>query len=206
MMTDPKHPVLLIHGIGDTERVFDKMVRYLRDRGWTAVHTLNLAPNNGDIGLDVLALQIQDYVNRYLASAPAFDLIGFSMGGLVSRYYVQRLGGLERVRHFLTLSTPHNGTWMGYLRHNVGVSQMRPQSPFLNDLNSTVHDLQQVNFTSLWTPYDLIIVPANSSYLPVGSMVQVPVLAHPLMLTDPRSLETVAQVLAGEPLSQPTAA
>ncbi len=187
-------PLLLIHGIDDTPDVFQVMVAYLRDRGWSDLHTLALTPNNGDVGLEKLARQIQDYVDHALCGRP-FDLLGFSMGGIVSRYYLQRLGGLSKVRRFLTLASPHRGTWMAYFRANCGAAQMRPGSTFLEDLNRTAGELEQLDFVSLWTPYDLMIVPADSSIMPVGRHFQVPVLAHPWMLTDARSLHLIAEIL-----------
>ncbi|NJN20738.1 MAG: triacylglycerol lipase [Leptolyngbya sp. RL_3_1] len=193
-MTVSKNPVLLIHGIGDTHRVFQTMATYLGDRGWP-IHTLDLVPNLGEVGLDQLALQVRDYVAMHLTEQP-FDLLGFSMGGIVSRYYLQRLGGLQQVQRFITLSSPHNGTITAYARNRPGVKQMRPGSDFLQGLNSTVHELAQVQFTSLWTPYDLMILPAYSSRLPVGQMGQIPALAHPLMLRDRRSLAAVATALS----------
>lgn len=195
-MTTTRPPLLLIHGIDDTAEIFHPLKTYLRDRGWDDVHTLDLQPNNGDTGLDRLAAQVQEYVDQQLSTAAQIDLVGFSMGGIVGRYYLQRLGGLQRVRRFVTLSSPHNGTWTGYLRTNPGTKQMRPNSGFLKDLNSTMDDLKQVEFTSIWTPFDLMIVPPNSSQLPVGTMVQLPVLAHPLMVRDARSLMMLADVLS----------
>ena len=200
-MSYVRNPILLIHGIGDTQRVFDAMVAYLRDRGW-AIHCLDLEPNQGQMGLDQLALQICKYVEAHLSDRP-FDLLGFSMGGIVSRYYLQRLGGLLKVQRFITLSSPHNGTFTAYARQRPGVKQMRPGSAFLRDLNSTLEDLQQVQFTSLWTPYDLMIVPAHSSRLPLGQMGQIPVLAHPLMLRDRRVFEAVATALSRPITTQP---
>ncbi|MBE7382174.1 MAG: alpha/beta fold hydrolase [Leptolyngbya sp. SIO1E4] len=199
-MISPKNSVLLIHGIDDTAQVFNKMMAYLRDRGWEDIHALDLVPNNGDVGLDQLARQVQAYVDAHMTHADTFDLVGFSMGGIVSRYYVQRLGGAQRVRRFMTLSSPHNGTWTAYLRQNPGVRQMRPNSSFLQDLNASVHELEPVEFTSVWTPNDLMIVPAKSSQLPVGQTIQLPILLHPWMLTDERSLATVAQVLGEVPV------
>jgi triacylglycerol lipase len=196
-----RNPILLIHGIGDDQRVFDSMAAYLGDRGW-AIHCLDLQPNKGQIGLDQLALQICEYVQAHLADGP-FDLLGFSMGGIVSRYYLQRLGGLLKVQRFITLSSPHNGTVTAYARQRPGVKQMRPGSAFLRDLNSTLEDLQQVQFTSLWTPCDLMILPAHSSRLPVGRMGQIPVLAHPLMLRDRRVFEAVATALSRPLTAQP---
>ncbi len=192
-LSSSKNPVLLIHGIGDTHRVFQSMAAYLSDRGWS-VHHLDLVPNRGEVGLDQLALQVRDYVAIHLPQQP-FDLVGFSMGGIVSRYYLQRLGGLQQVQRFITLSSPHNGTLTAYARNRPGVKQMRPGSDLLQDLNSTLAELKQVQFTSLWTPYDLMILPAHSSRLPVGQMGTIPALAHPLMLRDRRSLEAVASIL-----------
>ncbi|MBW4423830.1 MAG: triacylglycerol lipase [Nostoc desertorum CM1-VF14] len=190
-----RNPVLLIHGIDDTRAVFQKMAVHLALQGWS-VHSLNLVPNNGDVGLDELAKQVADYVTATFAPEQHLDLVGFSMGGIVSRYYVQRLGGINRVQRFITISSPHNGTVVAYGSRRPGCLQMRPDSIFLKDLNSDAVILGQLNFTSIWTPYDLMIVPANSSQMSVGSEVIVPVALHPWMLTDPRSLTVVTAALA----------
>ncbi|MBN3923087.1 triacylglycerol lipase [Nostoc sp. NMS4] len=196
-----RNPVLLIHGIVDTEAVFHKMRAYLIQRGWS-VYSLNLVPNNGDIGLDELAKQVADYVTATFAPEQRLDLIGFSMGGIVSRYYVQRLGGINRVHRFITISSPHHGTVVAYGSRRPGCLQMRPDSIFLKDLNSDAVMLGQLDFTSIWTPYDLMIVPANSSQISVGSEVIVPVALHRWMVTDSRSLAVVTKTLA-KPIKLP---
>ncbi|MEH2240565.1 esterase/lipase family protein [Nostoc sp.] len=189
-----RNPVLLVHGLDDTEAVFHKMRAYLIQRGWS-VYSLDLVPNNGDVGLDELAKQVADYVTATFASEERLDLVGFSMGGIVSRYYVQRLGGINRVQRFITISSPHNGTVVAYGSWRPGCIQMRPDSIFLKDLNSDAVILGQLDFTSIWTPYDLMILPANSSQMSVGREVIVPVPLHPWMLTDSRSLAVVKIVL-----------
>ncbi|ODH02681.1 lipase [Nostoc sp. KVJ20] len=189
-----RNPVLLIHGIDDTRAVFQKMAVHLVLQGWS-VHSLNLVPNNGDVGLDELAKQVGDYVTATFAPEQRLDLVGFSMGGIVSRYYVQRLGGINRVQRFITISSPHHGTVVAYGSRRPGCVQMRPDSIFLKDLNSDAVILGQLDFTSIWTPYDLMIVPANSSQMSVGSEVIVPVALHPWMLTDTRSLAVVQAAL-----------
>ncbi|MDZ8138707.1 MAG: triacylglycerol lipase [Nostoc sp. DedQUE04] len=196
-----RNPVLLIHGIDDTEAVFHRMATQLRLEGWS-VYSLNLVPNNGDVGLDELAKQVADYVTATFAPEQRLDLIGFSMGGIVSRYYVQRLGGINRVQRFITIASPHYGTVVAYGSRRPGCLQMRPDSIFLKDLNSDAVMLGQLDFTSIWTPYDLMIVPANSSQMPVGSQVIVPVTLHPWMLTDSRSLAVVTAALA-KPIKLP---
>lgn len=193
-----RNPVLLVHGINDTAKVFSKMTPLLSQRGWS-VYDLDLTPNNGDGSLDCLAQQVEDYVEKAFSPEQLFDLIGFSMGGIVSRYYVQRLGGIDRVQRFITISSPHRGTVLAYGSQRPGCLQMRPDSPFLKDLNRDVSMLERLNFTSIWTPLDLTIVPAKSSQLPVGKDVQVMVPLHPWMLIDSRSIQAVANALS-EPL------
>ncbi|HEY9750404.1 MAG TPA: triacylglycerol lipase [Allocoleopsis sp.] len=189
-----RHPVLLIHGINDTEAVFHSMSRYLNRFGWL-VHSLSLTPNNGHLGLEHLAAQVAHYVARNFAPDQPFDLVGFSMGGIVSRYYVQRLGGIQRVKRFVTIASPHQGTWIAYGSQRPGCVQMRPGSPFLQDLNQDVEMLEQLHFTSIWTPLDLMIVPANSSLMPVGQSVPVWVPSHAWMVSHPYSLQAVAASL-----------
>ena len=193
--SNEKPPVLLVHGIWKTQATFLSMSRYLAARGFT-VHALDLVPNDGRAPLESLALQISAYADATFPPDAPFDLVGFSMGGLVSRYYVQRLRGIERVRRLITISSPHHGTRWAHVRNLPGYLQMRPESPFLKDLNSDVSMLSKINFTSIWTPLDMMILPAHSSRLPVGDEILVSAPLHAFMLRDPRSLEAVAQTLS----------
>lgn len=190
----PRNPVLLIHGIEDTGLVFSKMTVHLKQSGFN-VHTMDLVPNNGDVGLDALAQQIADYVEKNFPHNQMLDIVGFSMGGIVSRYYLQRLGGIKLVQRFITISSPHHGTIAAYASKRPGCLQMRPDSLFLKDLNSDAVMLKDINFTSIWTPYDLIILPANSSQMPFGNEVIIPSMLHPWMLKDIRSLKAVEEAL-----------
>jgi triacylglycerol lipase len=193
-----RNPVLLVHGIWDTGTIFSSMRSYLRKQGH-AVFDLNMTPNNGDKGLEHLAQQISDYVDQNFAPDRPLDIVGFSMGGIVSRYYLQRLGGINRVQRFITLSSPHKGTWVAYGSLRPGCMQMRPNSTFLQDLNQDVAMLELLNFTSIWTPLDAMIVPTSSSLMPVGKDVRVWVPFHALMVSDPRSLQSVSAALS-EPI------
>ncbi len=159
------------------------------------VYTLDLVPNNGDVGLDELAKQVANYVALNFPPAQPFDLLGFSMGGIVSRYYLQRLGGINRVQRFITISSPHHGTFIAYGSWRSGCVQMRPNNAFLLDLNLDVQMLKELKFTSIWTPYDLMIVPAKSSQMPIGKEVVLPVWLHSWMLKDTRVLDVVAEAL-----------
>ncbi len=195
-----RNPVLLIHGFNGSAAIFRAMSAYLAKLGWF-VYDLTLMPSNGDVGIDQLAQQVADYIATTFSPEQPLDLIGFSMGGIVSRYYVQRLGGTERVQRLITISSPHHGTLTAYALERPGCIQMRLGSAFLQDLNQDAAMLEQLNFTSIWTPFDLMIVPAISSKMPVGREVQVPVIYHDWMAIDPRSLDAVVAALS-EPLKR----
>lgn len=197
------NPVLLIHGIFDTVKKFDKMSKYLKNLGWD-VYSLNLVPNYGIVGLDKLAEQVANYVDKTFSPEQPIDLIGFSMGGIVSRYYIQRLGGIDRVERFITISSPHNGTLIGYTVNLAAPNQMRPKSDFLENLNQDIDVLEQMNFTSIWTPYDAMIVPAKSSQIPVGRDIKIDVLLHGWMVSDQKVLKVVTEELKAPVKKQKT--
>ena len=191
-----RNPVLLVHGLYDTVAKFEVLSAYLDQLGWS-VHSINLKPNDGSAPLNDLAKQVADYVDRTFESGQIIDLLGFSMGGLVTRYYLQRLGGVERVKRYITISAPNNGTLTAYSLPLKGITQMRINSSFLQDLNQD-HDqyLSKLQVTNLWTPYDLMILPAHSSKMGIGREISVPVAVHAWMPSDRRVMEIVASALS----------
>ncbi len=42
------------------------------------------------------------------------DIVAHSFGGLVSRYYLERLGGADKVRSLTMMGTPNEGMWLAY--------------------------------------------------------------------------------------------
>ena len=153
MEVSDRNPLLLVHGIWDTSKIFGQLSGYLKDRGWS-VSALDMLPNNCSVGLDKLAEQVANYAEKTFGPDKPFDLVGFSMGGIVSRYYVQRLGGINRVQRFVTVSSPHHGTLMAHALPLKGSIQMRPDSELLQDLNRDASEmLGRLNFTSLLTPF-----------------------------------------------------
>jgi triacylglycerol lipase len=190
-----RNPVLLVHGIIDSSRVFAKMSAYLRNWGWI-VHTIDLVPNDGSVCLSLLAQQVKDYINGNFTVAQKLDLVGFSMGGLVSRYYLQRLEGIKKVQRFISISAPNNGTFMAYLLPSLGITQMRPNSNFIQNLNQDAQELlSKLNFSVISTPFDLMILPPTSSKMSIGKEFEIPVLTHHWMKTDERVFKQIHRLL-----------
>lgn len=188
------NPVVLVPGYRDNASVFARFVSYLTEAQFQTF-PISLAPSDGRVPLETLAGQVADRVTAGFSQGEHLDFVGFSMGGVVLRYYLQRLGGLERTHRFITLGTPHRGTWTAYASNRPGVRQMRPGSPFLRDLDSDIHRLAGISFTSIWTPLDLTIIPARSSAATCAQHEPVTIAHHRALVTSKRSLERVAAAL-----------
>lgn len=191
-----KNPVVLVHGLYDTAAKFKTLASHLRQQGWF-VATPSLTPNDGSGCLAALAHQVANFIDSQFEPGQAIDLLGFSMGGLVTRYYLQRLGGIERVRRYINISAPNHGSILAYSLPLKGISQMRPLSNFILDLNRDWEQYQaRLQVTTLWTPFDLMVLPATSSCLGWGKETALPVWVHAWMLKDPRTLVQVTQALS----------
>jgi len=66
-------PVILIHGIDDTVRLFRRLQPFLEQRGFP-VHSFDLTPNDGKLCLGELAGQVESYVRKRLGAGEAFDM------------------------------------------------------------------------------------------------------------------------------------
>ena len=186
-------PVVLLHGIFSSGDDMERLARHLRSQA-REVFQPTLTPNGGHAPIEDLARQFADFVVQKIGTR-RFDLTGFSMGGLIARYFLQRLGGVEKVGRFITMATPHHGTHMARLGNLPGWVQMRPGSEFLRDLASDADTLRGVNFTSLYTPLDAVIVPARSSEMPQARNVRIWAALHPSFILERRCIRAVAAAL-----------
>jgi triacylglycerol lipase len=172
-----------------------RLEKHLRSQG-RLVFAPSLRPATGSASIEELAVQLASFAAQNVPGGK-FDLVAFSMGGLVSRYYMQRLGGLKRVEHFVTMATPHQGTKMAWLHPGQGAMQMRPRSRFLQDLDRDADVLRTIKFTSFYTPLDAIVIPARSSVGPQAQNICMVVPIHPSFLLEKRCLKAVDRALGG---------
>ncbi len=190
----PIHTIL-VPGWLDNVRTLSRLRTFLEVKGHKAI-ICSPQPSDGSAPIQLLAQQLADFVAGGFADDEPVNLFGFSMGGLIGRMFLQEMEGWRRVRKFVTVATPHRGTLTARLATHQGAMQMRPDSEFIAGLNRDLSALERVQFTSIWSPFDLTIVPATSSVLPAGRARRIWSPAHGIMMYDPNVMRVIAQVLA----------
>lgn len=186
--------VVLVHGFLETGSAFTLMRKRLQAKGCECL-VVKLKPNDGRGGLSKIAEGLQRDIDTAFGPKERITVIGFSMGGIVSREYLQNLGGAKRCDKFFTISSPHHGTLAAWLYPTQGVEEMRPGSPFLKHLAATESHLGDMPVVSYRTPFDLIIVPADSSVWDRAENISHPALMHPFMVTSHTVLSDIERRL-----------
>jgi PKD repeat protein len=141
-------PVLLVHGFGGSPTgTWGTMKERLENDGFK-VETVLLEPY-GDIkdNANVLAQKIHGkggMLDQY--NVNKVDIVAHSLGGLVSRWYIQHDAYRNDVNKLIMLGTPNHGVWDANLAAAVGyvnpaAEQMIPNSPILNNLNNGILNL-----------------------------------------------------------------
>ncbi|MFJ7944870.1 esterase/lipase family protein [Streptomyces sp. NPDC096354] len=156
-------PVVLLHGFIDNRSVFVLLRRSLTRHGWHHLESLNYSPLTCDIrtAAELLGRHVEEICGR--TGHHEVDIVGHSLGGLIARYYVQRLGGDRRVRTLVTLGTPHGGTAVAPMAsaHPI-VRQMRSGSAPIEELRRPAPGCR-TRFVSFWSELDQVIVPAEAA-------------------------------------------
>jgi triacylglycerol lipase len=177
--------VVLVHGFLNGGGIMRGLERHLASVGHTCFAP-SLKPCDARCGLPAMGLQLDRFIGATLPEDARFALVGFSMGALISRYYLQELGGHRRVGAFFSIGGPHSGTLTAYAYPSEGVYQMRPRSDFLGRLDRGVGRLAGIPITCYWSPYDLMVRPGASARWKQADQVRIPAPLHSLMIFDRR--------------------
>ncbi|RVW03736.1 alpha/beta fold hydrolase [Rhodococcus spongiicola] len=224
----PRHPnpVVLAHG-SDSDAYTDwaALSPMLAAQGF-CVFVLNYGADGkpGKYGRGDMASsagEVADFVERVRASTGAdrVDLIGYSQGATVTRYFVNRLGGADVVNRWVGMASPtYGGTMFGIVPllqllpysdriaeflTSKAVSQHMRGSPFLTALNAGGDTVPGVQYTTIGSRYDEMIQPYTNIALRGPGAVNLVVQdlcaedqgGHFSMVYDPFVLGLVVQVL-----------
>lgn len=155
-------PIILVHGIIDNHTVFALLRRGLNRRGFGRVISLNYSPLTDDIRR--VAKRLNNLIERVCRETgyERVHVVGHSMGGLIARYYVQRMGGDQRVHTLVTLGSPHEGTMPAMLVPHSVVKQLRPESDVVMELAEPAPGCQ-TRMVAIWSDLDQMIMPKRNA-------------------------------------------
>jgi triacylglycerol lipase len=200
-VTDPEAagtPILLLHGILDNRSVFTLFRRSLRRRGFRVAHAVNYSLLTGDVR--AAAHELHEHVERLRerTGAEKVHIVGHSLGGVIARYYVQRMGGSDAVDTLVTLGSPHAGTLAAYLLPTPLARQLRPGSDVVAELARPAPGCS-TRFLVVWSRMDQMVVPQRNGRLRHPDLevdeLEIRDVGHLALPIDPRAVHWVAGAL-----------
>jgi pimeloyl-ACP methyl ester carboxylesterase len=166
--------------------------------GFGNVHTVGYNPVTTTLHGIARGLRTTCHEAMEAADCDHVHLIGHSLGGVVVRYAVQRLGLAGDVRTAVTVAAPHRGTALAALGWGPAARDLRPGSPLLESLHRGAGN-DGVRWVAYYSDCDLIVRPW-SARLDHGHGVDavnaaVPDVGHLGILRAPMFLRSVQRVL-----------
>ncbi|MGV3523044.1 MAG: alpha/beta fold hydrolase [Candidatus Sericytochromatia bacterium] len=191
-----KVPVLLVPGYAEPSWYFMYGIyRNLKAQGWP-VEGINLFPNFASAEEQALKVKARIDDMRQRLGVDRVDLVVHSFGGLISRHYIQELGGTETVRQLITVATPHHGTLTAHLGPGESAVQLRPNSAFLKRLNGKGFAYAPVRYTSIWSNLDEIVIPPKNAIMPDSTVHYVPWTGHLTIMFSQRTYRYIREALS----------
>ncbi len=178
-------PVVLAHGTDSNSYSDFAALAPLLAASGRCVFALNygLADGAEDYGtgeIRVSASQFGEFVDRVLAETGAaeVDVVGYSQGATVTRYYINKLGGADVVDRWVGVASPsYGGTFYGLAtafavlpgatdflegEFSVALAEQLQGSELLTELNTPSDTVPGVQYTTIGTRFDEVIQPADS--------------------------------------------
>jgi len=166
--TGAERPVVLVNGFGANCLIqWTYFALGLWEEGYD-LHCMNFSSYL--MAIEFQALELAEFIDEVMAGTGTekVDIAAGSMGGLIARYYIAFLGGLETVEDLVLIASPNHGTWSAfpYAWLFPSCRDMTPGSDFLQELNSideTPGD--DILYTSIRAFIDQSIDPDRSAIL-----------------------------------------
>ena len=192
-------PLVLLHGLWDTPRLFGRLEALLRERcPPLEIYTPHLPHKLGVTPIRNLAAQLGGLLSARFGDNQPLDLLGFSMGGVIGRTWLQEQGGHRRTRRFVVLGSPQRGTLTAQLVPRPllsGIADLKIGSALLRQLDRRSHLLDAIDCHSFYTPTDLTVCPGWWAVLPRGTRRALPVFTHRQLIVDPGAIAPVGDLL-----------
>lgn len=197
-------PVLLVHGVVHNASAFIPLRKFMEKEGWKNVFTMNYSTRHGSLTkmIENLDNRVQEILE--LTHSSQIDIVGHSLGGLVSRSYMSIGDGRGKIHHLVTLGTPHKGTPLSRILASPLFGGLR------TDLHSDSYFIRQLNetalprgsrLTSIYSRYDFVAWPGDNCRvdgLPHNAFknIELQSVGHLGLLYSPESVDAVMKSIA----------
>lgn len=190
-------PLVLVHGMWDTPRLFDRLKRLLGQRRGPLLIP-HLPHRFGVTPIEELAELLGMHIEAAFGLEQPIDLLGFSMGGVIGRTWIQLLGGHRRTRRLISVGSPQRGTvtaqpWPSWPL--AGIADLKAGSALLERLNTNLECLRHVDCCSFYCHPDLMVMPAWRAVLPLGPGRSLPVRYHHQLMSHEAALHPLMEEL-----------
>jgi len=149
-----KFPIVLVHGLLNQNLLYYFFKKHLEKQGYQ-VYMPNIGLLTGDISKS--AHKLSDFFAKKSISNAI--LIGASMGGVVSLYYLQELDGWNKVKKLITIGSPFKCFPMGKFIYFIKSARQISNDSFLTKLLSKKNKFKKKTIC-ISSCYDEV-VPAN---------------------------------------------
>ena len=177
---EKRNPIILIHGLWNNSSIFSHITSKLDEIG-IEYFAPTLNHSYGMTSIIDLTHILNDLILEKYGLEKEIDILGFSMGGIIGRHWLQKFNGYKRTRRLISIGSPHKGTLMAQFIPKYpfkGISEMKINSKFLRGLANNdvfLNDIECINFFTYW---DLMVFPGWWTNLNFGKKIPVKVYKH----------------------------
>ena len=190
-----KRPIFLVHGLWNNPKLFENLTKKIKEDDYQ-LYIPHLPHKYGKTSLRRLARDLDSKIEELVGPKIEIDIVGFSMGGLISRLWLQNYNGFLRTKRFFSIGTPHLGTYTAQMIPSSfmpGIAEMKRGSSLLSQLNDDMTSLEKIECISFFTKWDLMSFPGWQAKLSIGDSYHLPVLTHKELITNSISLDILAK-------------
>jgi len=123
----------LIHGLWNTSSIFSSITSKLDDIG-IEYFAPTLKHSYGMTSILDLTNKLKELIIDKYGLEKEIDILGFSMGGIIGRHWLQKFNGYKRTRRLISIGSPHQGTLTAQFIPKYpfkGISEMKILGKFL---------------------------------------------------------------------------
>ena len=190
---EKRNPIILIHGLWNTSSIFSSIITKLDDIG-IEYFAPTLKHSYGMTSIIDLTNILNELILEKYGLEKELDILGFSMGGIIGRYWIQKFNGYKRTRKFISIGSPHKGTLAAQLVPKYpfrGISEMKINSKFLRKLANSDFLLDDVECINFFTYWDLMVFPGWWNNLNLGEKISLKVYKHKNLVRNNLSVEKI---------------